>query len=84
MKIVFTKHALRKKEVLEELGWKISLEIIEKTIKTPDLQGKTKTNQKTALLYLDHAHILRIVYEIRSGIIIVITFHISRKGRYGS
>lgn len=84
MEIEFSKHTLRKIEILKELGWDISLDLIKNTIKNPTLTGKTRQNQPTAITLLDAKHILRVVYEIRSGIITVITFHISRKGRYGT
>lgn len=84
MEIEFSKHALRKQEILKDLGWDISLDLIKNTIKNPSLTNKTRENQPTAISPLDGKHILRVVYEIRSGIIIVITFYVSRKGRYGT
>ena len=83
MKIHYTKHAFKKQEILKELGWGIRLKTVEETIKNPQVTGKTKQGQPTAIKFLDDKHILRVVYEVRSGIITVITFHIARKGRYG-
>lgn len=82
MKIEFTKHALRKKETLQELGWSITLESVKTTVEKPDFLGKTKKNQSAALKSLDENHSLRVVYEVRNDIIMVITFYITRKGRY--
>lgn len=82
MKVVFTKHAIRKRDILRELGWDISLELVEATIKEPDFEGKTKQEQPTTLKYLDDKHSLRVVYKAKDDIIIVITFHIAKRGRY--
>lgn len=84
MRVTFTRHAKRKKEIIENLGWSIRLSLVENTIRNPDFESKTKTGQQTAVSFVDEKHILMIVYEIRNGIIVVITFHISRKGRYGT
>ncbi len=84
MKIIFTKHALKKKEVLEELGWDIELEKVRDAIRKPNVTGKTKLGQDTAIKFLENRYILRVIYEVRSGIITVITFHIARRGRYGT
>jgi len=82
MKIVFTKHVLKKQEILKELGWNVDLKLVEQAVSRPDYFGKTSQNQPTAIKKLDESHILRVVYEIRNDIITVITFHIARKGRY--
>jgi len=84
MQISFTNHALRKREFLKELGWGIDLKRVEHTIKSPDLSGKTKYDQDTAVSFLDKEHILRVVYKTEGGKITVITFHVSKKGRYGT
>lgn len=84
MEITFRKHVSNKIEILKELGWQITFAQIKDTINNPTLTGKTRTNQPTAISFLDQKHILRVVYEVRNGIIEVITIHVSRKGRYGS
>ena len=82
MKINFTNHALQKRKILKKVGWEITLELVKHAIQNPTYSGKTGEDQPTAIVLLDNDHILRVIYEIRSGIITVITFHISRKGRY--
>jgi len=82
MKIVFTKHAFRKRGILKELGWDISLDLVEETVNEPDFKGKTNQGQLMALKYLDGKHNLRVAYKVKDDIITVITFHIARKGRY--
>jgi len=84
MKTAFTKHALRKQEILRELGWGISLKFVEETIRKPHFTGKTRYGQPTAISLLDKEYILRVVYEERSGIITVITFHVARRGKYNT
>lgn len=84
MKIVYTSHALKKKEILKELGWEVSFQMVEETIKQPDLEGKTKQNQPAAIKFIDKGHFVRVVYEKEGDIIRVITFHVSKKGRYGT
>ena len=84
MKIVYTRHVLRKQEILKELGWDIYLKLIEETIRKPQFTSKNKRGQLTAISLLNKEHILRVVYEVRDDIIVVITFHVSRKGRYGT
>ena len=82
MKIVFTKHALRKQEILKEMGWEINLDLVEKTIIEPGFKGRTRHKQPTAHRYLDDEHILRVVYKVGGDIITVITIHPARRGRY--
>jgi len=84
VRITYTKHALNKKGLLKQLGWDISLNLIENMLLYPKLSGKTKQNQSTAISFLDKLHFLRVVYEKRNDIILVITFHVSRKGRYNT
>ncbi|HEY4694733.1 MAG TPA: hypothetical protein VIH52_02100 [Candidatus Nanoarchaeia archaeon] len=82
MKVTFTRHALNKQEFLRELGWDISLDLVEGAINNPEFQGQTKYHQPTAIKSIDQDHVLRVVYEVRDDIISVITFHVARKGRY--
>ena len=82
MKIIFTKHAFRKREILKELGWDISLDLVKETVSEPDFKGETKQGQPVALKYLDNKHVLRVVYKVGGDIITVITIHPARRGRY--
>ena len=82
MEILFTKHALRKQEILKDLGWYVDLDAVRSAIQQPDFQGQTKSGQKFALKSLDSNHQLRVVYKIEGDIIKVITFHVTVKGRY--
>ncbi len=84
MKIVFTKHAIEKFPILTKLGWKLSKKDIERTIKNPAWKGISRFGQQTAMTLLDENHIIRVIYNIKDGIIKVITFHIARRGKYES
>lgn len=84
MKVVYTKHALEKFEVLKKEGWNITKSKIRQIIKNPKWKGSTRYDQKTALGLIDEKHILRIVLDRKDGIIKVITFHIGRRGKYES
>lgn len=82
MKIVFTNHVHRKRELFKELGWNVSLEQIKATVERPDHKGKTKTDQDVAISNLGEIYVLRVVYEVKGDIIVVITFYPTRRGRY--
>lgn len=83
VKIIISKHILEKKiPVLKSLGWKIIQSKIRKTITNPTWKGKTKSNQPTAMSLMDKNHILRVVFSKNDGIILVITIHIAKRGRY--
>lgn len=85
MKIVYTKHVLKEKiPLIKSLGWHISKVQINKIIKTPTWQGKTRYDQQTVMALMDEQHILRVVFEEQDGIIRVITVHIARRGTYES
>lgn len=82
MEIIFTKHAIRKREILRDLGWAIELDSVKESVRKPDFEGKTKTGEQFVLKIVDERHSLKVVYKVEGAIIKVITFHITRKGRY--
>ena len=85
MKIVFTKHVIDKKiPLIRSLGWNITEFKIGQIIKKLKWKGKTKYGQSTAMSLVDERHILRVIFEIESDIIRVITVHIARRGTYES
>ncbi|KKR78351.1 MAG: hypothetical protein UU23_C0001G0115 [Candidatus Curtissbacteria bacterium GW2011_GWA1_40_9] len=85
MKIIYTKHALKDKlPALKRLGWNVSKNNIEETIKNPRWKGVSKHGQETAMSLLDKNHILRVVLRREDDIITVITLHIARRGKYES
>lgn len=84
MKITYTKHALEKFVKLELEGWYITKVKIRQTIKKPKWRGTSRHGQETAMDSVDDKHILRIVLDRKGDIIKVITFHIGRRGKYGT
>lgn len=84
MKIIYTKHALEKFGELELDGWHITKTKIKQTIKRPKWIGTSRYGQETAMGLVDDRHILRIVLDRKGDIIKVITFHIGRRGKYGT
>lgn len=84
MKIVFTKHALEKFAVLKRLGWNITKTKIRQIIQMPKWKGTSRYGQETAMSIVDEKHIIRVVINREDDIIVVVTFHIARRGTYES
>lgn len=85
MKIVYTKHALSDKlPALKRLGWNISKKKVKETVLDPKWKGTSKHGQETAMSLVDGKHILRVVLRKEDDIIVVITLHIARRGKYES
>lgn len=85
MRIIYTKHALEEKFLeLENHGWKVTKAKIRSIIEKPKWKGVSKHGQEAAMGLLDAKHILRVIFRRENGIIIVITFHIARRGKYES
>jgi hypothetical protein len=81
MKIVFTRHAERKFEFHEQYGWYFKVNDIENALNNPDFIGE-EFEAKFVLKKLDETHDLRVIYTEDSGIIRVITFYPTTRGRY--
>lgn len=85
MKIVFTVHAIYDTFAkVESFGWKITEKRVKDTVKHPKWTGVTKTGEETAMSLVDEKHILRVIFRRERDIIVVVTFHIARRGKYGS
>lgn len=85
MKIVLSEHVLNEKiPLLKSLGWSITPFKIKQTVRKPKWKGVTRYDQPTAMSLLDDKHILRIIFEKKSGIIFIITIHPARRGTYES
>lgn len=83
MKITYTKHAERKFDYLKELKFNLKPEDIEEAISNPDHFEEDKVSQvKIILKSLNKRLNLRVVYSDKGGIIRVITFYPTPKGRY--
>lgn len=84
MKIKHSLHIRRDKlPLLAKQGFKITLKLIEKTIRNPDHIDKESDVPKIIVSkVLDEDHVLRVVYKIEDGIIKSITVYPAEKGRY--
>lgn len=82
MKIIYTKHAIKKFSDLLIFGIKVTKSQISNAINNPKYDSKDNGN-KIAGCDFDNKHNLRVIYKIEKHAIIVITFYIYRKGRYG-
>ena len=84
MKVAYTKHALEKFKKLELEGWFITKFKIRQTIRNPLWVGISRDGQEVVISLIDQKHILRLVLDRKNDIIKVITFHIGKRGRYGT
>lgn len=83
MKIEFTRHALGKFKTHLAAGWKFTQRHIKETIKKPDFADEDEERGvKFAIKRWDSEHDLRVIYKEEGGIITVITFYPTEKGRY--
>ena len=67
MIIHFTEHALVKIELLETHGVIVSREIVEETLRNPDIIDKGYRNRLIAQKRLTERHVLRVVYKEKDG-----------------
>lgn len=83
MKIVYTKHAENKFKYSAELKWNLTKKHIKEAIQNPDLhQVDNEKKVEIVLKTFDERRNLRVVYSKTSGIITVITYYLTTKGRY--
>jgi len=82
VKIKYTRHAEKKFADLRIFGIFVTKSKISDTIKKPKYRSLDNGNSIIAAGF-DKRHNLRVVYKQQRGDIIVITFYIYRKGRYG-
>jgi len=81
-RIRFTKHANEKFSFLLNYGFRINKRDVVQTISKPARLDK-KGNQLVAMREMNDKYALRVVYERRNGIIIVITFYPVKRKEYG-
>lgn len=80
--IRYTRHASEKFDFVRDYGFDISRAEVEKVISSPD-KIERKGPQIFATKALDDEFALRVVHEVRKGIIVVITFYPVKRKRYG-
>lgn len=82
MKISYTNHALKKFSDFRVFGIIVTKTQISRVIKAPKYKSQNNGNQISSSSF-NEKHNLRVVRKEEKGAIIVITFYICRKGRYG-
>jgi len=82
MIIHFTDHALMKIELLKTHGVKVSRELIEDTLRNPDIIDTGYKNRLIVQKRITDRHVLRVVYERKDEEITVITMYPGRRSRY--
>ena len=83
MRIRFTKHALEKFSVLKRHGVLISRNKVLQTVTNPRTVDKSRLPLLIAQSDLQRDLVLRVVYRVESGKMVVITFYPGRKSQYG-
>lgn len=78
----FTKHANEKFSFLLKYGFMIKKRDVIRTLSKPSRVDR-KGNQILAMREINNKYALRVVYEQRNGIIIVITFYPVKRKEYG-
>jgi len=82
MKIIYTLHAEQKLKRFDIKKLKINKKLIEGVLTNPQSESMTKYGDYSVVSQIDNKHDLRVIYDIIEKDIKVITFHISKKGRY--
>lgn len=82
MQILYTKHVLKKFSDLRLFGIFITKARILNTVKKPKYRSSDNGNSIVSANF-DKSHNLRVVYYQEKDDIIVVTFYIYQKGRYG-
>jgi len=78
----FTRHAREKFEFVKRYGFDVDRSKVVEAVLDPDRLDR-RGDQCLALKVLDETHALRVVYEVRKGYLVVITFYPVRRDRYG-
>jgi len=81
-RIRFTKHSNEKFSFLRKYGFIINKADVIRTVSKPARVDR-KGNQLLAVREINDKYALRVVYEQRNGIIIVITFYPVKRKEYG-
>ncbi|MEM0357204.1 MAG: DUF4258 domain-containing protein [Candidatus Bathyarchaeia archaeon] len=81
-RIKFTRHALRKFEVLKHYGFLVSKQQVIDVVRNPT-RLETRGGQFLAVKPIDSKYALRVVYEVREAFLVIITFYPVRRVRYG-
>lgn len=80
-KVTFTKHAVEKFKLLKNYGFEIEKEQVIGAILNPERIDE-REGQFLATRTISSGHAIRVVYEIRKGFLVIITFYPVRRERY--
>ncbi len=82
MKIIFTDHAKVKFKILKQHGFEINEKQIRDIIENPDTKSKGRKDRFIVQGPVDEIHVIRVIYEIESNNIKIVTFYPARRERY--
>ena len=82
MKIIFTEHAKIKFKVLRQHGFEVNEMQIIDIVENPDTTSNGKKARLIVQSPIDDTHVIRVICEIESDNIKVITFYPARRERY--
>lgn len=82
MKIAFTNHAHKKFSDFKVFGIVVTKTQVLAVVMNPKYKSRDNGNKISASTF-DERHNVRVVHKEVKGDIIIITFYINRKGRYG-
>lgn len=82
MKIIFTDHAKVKFEILKRHGFEVNEKQVRDIIEKPDTKCKGRKDRFVVQGTVDDNHVIRVIFEIESNNIKIITFYPARRERY--
>ncbi len=82
MKIIFTDHAKIKFKILKRHGFEVSEKKIRDIMEKPDTKSKGRKDRLIVQGIVDDTHVIRVILEIESNNIKIITFYPARRERY--
>jgi len=80
-KVRFTKHAIEKFKLLKHYGFEVNEEQVINAVLNPERIDEKK-GQFLATISFNSRHAIRVVYEIRKGFLVIITFYPVKRERY--
>ena len=81
-KIFFSHHAQLKFQLLRRHGIHFTETQIENAVNNPDIVLEAEKSRKIAQKTLDAKRVIRVIFEVKNGSIIIITFYPARRSRY--
>jgi hypothetical protein len=81
-KVRFTKHAIEKFKLLEGYGFEVKEKQVIEAVLSPERIDE-KEGQFLATRTINSKHAIRVVYEVRKGFLVIITFYPVRRERFG-